>query len=296
MSKSLIDEERTLRFSLWGALQDGGGPADVAPSLLQELRVYGGQRGIWVDKPRTSPISRDGAGVAVALLHTGYYDDELTDDDLVYHYPRTETPGWDSAQIAATKNASTLGIPVFVITASPASPSGKRVRLGWVQGWDDASAQFLVVFGEEPPGLPPLPADADPFVATQRLSNRVGSAKRRVGQARFRFDVLRRCGPRCAMCGIGVMQVLETPHVVPVADYGTNDPRNGMVMCATHHRAFDAYLFAIEPESLSIHFAPHGPSGSALHVGIAGLEDGASLPHADALAWRWHRWQKRVGV
>ncbi len=179
----------------------------------------------------------------------------------------TETPGWDAAQIAATKNASTLGIPVFVITASPKSASRKRVRLGWVQGWDDASAQFLVVFGEEPPGLPPLPADADPFVATQRSSVRMGSAKRRVGQARFRFDVLRRCGPQCAMCGIRVMHVLETPHVVPVADCGTNDPRNGMVMCATHHRAFDTYFFAIEPESLTIDFAPHGPSGKRAACG-----------------------------
>lgn len=107
MSQRSIDDERALRFALWGGLQAKDGPDAVAPSTLKGLRIYGGQRGIWVDKPRTREISDDAAGVAVALLHTGaVYDDDLSDDGVIYHYPRTETSGWDDAQIAATKNAA----------------------------------------------------------------------------------------------------------------------------------------------------------------------------------------------
>jgi len=269
---------------------------DVTPAELRELRVYGGQRGIWVDKPRTAKLTADRAGVTVALLHTGFYADDFTDIDLIYHYPKTENPGWDAAQIAATKNAATLGIPVFVISNAAAKGSGKRVRLGWIQGWDDAAAQFLVVFGEEPPPLHDLPHDTDPFVLTQRVPSNVGMSKRRIGQARFRFDVLRRCGPRCIMCDIAVLQVLETPHVVPVADFGTNDPRNGMVMCATHHRAFDGYLFAIEPRSLHVHFTPSGPQAEELHITIDGLASLPALPHEEALGWRWDQWRQRAKV
>jgi putative restriction endonuclease len=71
MSQRAVDDERALRFALWGGLQANDGQDAVAPSTLKQLRIYGGARGIWVDKVRTQGISDDGAGVTVALLHTG---------------------------------------------------------------------------------------------------------------------------------------------------------------------------------------------------------------------------------
>lgn len=296
MDQRLVDDERALRFALWGNLQAGRGPDDVEPAVLKTLRVYGGARGIWVDKVRTRDLTDDGQGVTVALLHTGaFYDDDLSDDGVIYHYPRTETRGWDDAQVAATKNARRLGIPVFVITRASSSSARRRVRLGWVEDWDDNTGQFLVVFGEEPSVRAALPDDESPFVAIARSERRVGLAAQRLGQAKFRFHVLRRYGPRCSLCDIRVLQVLDTPHIVPVAEAGTNDPRNGLVMCATHHRAFDSQLLGIEPTSLTIHYARQGPDARALHVAVGDLAGLSRIPHADALTWRWDYWRERVG-
>ena len=106
----------------------------MGPRTLQQLRVYGGARGIWVDKVRTRDISDDSAGVTVALLHTGtVYDDDLSDDGVIYHYPSTETRGWDDAQVAATKNAARLRVPVFEISRSASHRDLRKVRLGWVE-------------------------------------------------------------------------------------------------------------------------------------------------------------------
>ena len=297
MGQRAIDDERALRFGLWGELQANEGPDAVPPVVLQKLRVYGGARGIWVDKARTRDISEDGSGISVALLHTGaFYDDDLSDDGVIYHYPRTETAGWDEAQIAATKNAARLGVPVFVISRSATHRGLRRVRLGWVEEWDDAAGQFLVVFGEEPPLVKPPPAEEAPFSALEATDKRMQTIAQRMGQARFRFDVLRRCGPTCSLCQIGVLHVLDTPHVVPVADRGTNDPRNGLVMCATHHRAFDAHLFGIEPESLDVRFASGGPSARSLRIEVGNLAGHGKAPHPEALVWRWDYWREHARV
>jgi hypothetical protein len=297
MSQRAIDDERALRFALWGQLQANDGPDALPPAKLQQLRVYGGARGIWVDKVRTRDISDDDAGVTVALFHIGaFYDDDLSDDGVIYDYPRTQTSGWDDAQVAATKNAARLGIPVFVISRSATRRDLRRVRLGWVEEWDDNAGQFLVVFGEEPPLVQPLPDDEAPFSAVEPPEKRVRATAQRMGQARFRFDVLRRYGPTCSLCQIRVLDVLDTPHVIPVANRGSNDPRNGLVMCATHHRAFDAHLFGIEPGSLAIRFAPGGPDARSLRVAVGDIAGLGKAPHPDALIWRWDHWREHARV
>ena len=174
MSQRAIDDERAFRFALWGELQVNDGPDSVPPRTLQQLRVNGGARGIWVDKVRTRDISDDGAGITVALFHTGaVYDDDLSDDGVIYDYPRTETSGWDDAQVAATKNAARLGVPVFAISRSSSHQGLRTVRLGWVDQWDDNAGQFLVVFGDEPPLAKQLPDDEAPFSAIEPTEKRV---------------------------------------------------------------------------------------------------------------------------
>ncbi len=76
MSVRGVDDERALRFALWGSLQGESEAQAVAPRILHEMGVYRPQRGIWVDKERTKGITDDGLGVTVAILHTGTaYDD-----------------------------------------------------------------------------------------------------------------------------------------------------------------------------------------------------------------------------
>ena len=47
------------------------------------------------------------------------------------------------------------------------------------------------------------------------------------------------------------MGLLDAAHLRPYADKGSDDPRNGLVLCATHHRAFDKRLFGFIPQRAS---------------------------------------------
>ena len=297
MSTRAVDDERLLRFATWGELQADPGTSAVAPSTLQRLGLYKGQRGIWVNKERTADVTDDGVGVTVSIVHTGtVYDDDLSDEGIIYRYPRTGMPGRDKNEIAATKAASRLGIPVFVIATSPQSSTLRRVRLGWVAEWDDRTEQFLVMFGEEPRQVDVAPDEDEPFSAIEAQTKRLTLTARRAGQAQFHFGVFMRYGPRCAVCTLDVPQVLDTPHVVPIAARGTNDPRNGLVMCATHHRAYDSHLFGIEPESLRIRFASKGPDAKRLGIAVSDLAGLGKRPHPDAVEWRWEYWHKHARV
>jgi len=54
------------------------------------------------------------------------------------------------AEVEATKNAARLGIPIFVILPGETNQT-RRVRLGWVEDWDDEASLFLVLFGDAAP-------------------------------------------------------------------------------------------------------------------------------------------------
>ena len=96
--------ERARRMGMWRAVLDAGGPNGVPPSLLRDLGIYGGAQGIWVDKARTGQVTQGGEGVTVGVLHTGSsYADDLADDCMIYHYPKTRRAGRDPSEVEATK-------------------------------------------------------------------------------------------------------------------------------------------------------------------------------------------------
>jgi hypothetical protein len=188
MALDVAHQERDHRREMWERLRAAGGPKAVAPSVLRELGIYGGQQGIWVDKARTSNLTEARTGVTVGFLHTGSsYADDLAEDGVVYHYPNTQRAGRDAAEVAATKAARALHLPVFVITKSRSVYSRCAARL---------SRLFLVAFGQEQP--PPRPVTGAPeeaaFVLTELHREIRREVAARVGQARFKFDVLRRYG------------------------------------------------------------------------------------------------------
>ena len=145
------------------------------------------------------------------------------------------------------------------------------MKLGWVESWDDQSRTFLITFGNEPPR--PLAADVTedtPFVLATPETRMRREVKVRAGQQRFNFQVFKRYGPKCVMCGLAVKGLLDAAHIRPKLADGSDDPRNGLVLCANHHRAFDAGLFAIDP-TLEIQYLPDGPDRAALGITLKSI-------------------------
>lgn len=287
---SLVRDEQDNRYKMWDELISRGGPERVSPTLLREIGIYGGAQGVYVDKDRTVLLSSDGAGITVGLLHTSSdYPDELAEDGILYHYPSTNRPPIrDQNEINATKNAGRLGIPLFVITRPTPSSSIRNVYLSWVEGWDDESKLFIVTFGENPPSQLLLESteeiDFEPYDSSERPTTQIPA---RLGQHRFRFLVLQRYGNQCAVCDIDISQLLDTAHLIPKSAKGSDDPRNGLVLCANHHRALEAGFFGIHPNTYKIYYREDGPNKELLHIIHDSIQHLRNYPHENALTWLW---------
>lgn len=239
-------------------------------------------------------MTSDGSGITVALLHTGeHYPDDLSEDGLIYHYPQTNRPpGRDLSEIRATKTAGAFGIPLFVVTSSHPSAYLRDVRLAWIEGWDDRAAQFFVSFAlQRPHALLDVPHDDERFNLTQSRPRSTTSSIARGGQAQFRFRVFQRYGPVCAVCQMALPDLLESVHIRPVEYSGSDDPRNGLVLCSNHHKAFDAGLFRIAPQTLTITAPSGGPTLRDLFVTARSLQHLNCKPHREALEWRAHHFK-----
>src|SRR6266513_1778634 len=71
----------------------------------------------------------------------------------------------------------------------------------------------------------------------------VTTVQRRLYQARFRNAVLKAYRERCAVCGLHVRALLDAVHI----DEGFTI-RDGIALCATHHRAFDAHILSYDSD------------------------------------------------
>lgn len=79
---------------------------------------------------------------------------------------------------------------------------------------------------------------------------------RGMGQILFRNLLLKAYDYQCAFCGINFQAVLEACHIIPWEHSSPSqrlDPKNGILLCATHHRLFDSGLITVT-QRLKIHF------------------------------------------
>jgi putative restriction endonuclease len=286
------DEEQQHRLRLWETIESSD-KDNASAAYLRELGVYGGAQGIWVDKVRTGTLAANGKGVTVSLLHTGrHYPDDVSDDGLIYHYPSTaRPPSRDAAEVEATKNAAKLGLPIFVILPGETDRT-RRVRLGWVEDWDDEAALFLILFGEGIPAYAPPAEPDEPFSLTNEAPSKKALVNVRARQQVFRFQVLTQYGTKCAVCAITHPSLVKAAHIRGKREKGSDDWRNGLPLCSTHHDAFDAQLFAIHPDTLSIVTGPDiAPNAIGLSAEVLAVKH--RRPHRDALAWRFEQTQSK---
>lgn len=118
----------------------------------------------------------------------------------------------------------------------------------------------------------------------ERAAAHLRLVRERSEQSAFRLQVLARQGASCSVCGFALLEGLEAAHLVPKSASGTDDPRNGLVLCALHHRLFDAGLFSIDPTSLAV-IPAAGISLAELHVSRGDLTQLRSHVREEALRW-----------
>lgn len=294
-----VDGERTWRQAVWSHWQvqkDREGRV-LPPQALHDFATCGEGRGVWLDKAKTTLIRN--AGLAKGVLDTGSHrSDILTEQSVLYQYPRTDGGRVDS-EIDVMKTAAELRLPIFVLVTPAPCPEGRIARLAWVEGWDDQSSTFLLSFNDSPPEqvLTKDHSDDEPFTLTGgRSRHEQRSVRVRPDQSRFKLGVFQRYSPRCPLSGVSVLEMLEAAHLRPVADDGTNDPRNGIPLNAALHRAFDAHLFAFHPTTLEVVTRREGPTPAQLGITTPNLRGLARQPHEEALRWRYDEWRRQTGA
>lgn len=277
-----VIEELNRRLRLWQKLQQYP-KGEIKPQVIRDLGIYSGSSGIYRDATNMSKVSGNKYGVTISVLHTGrHYPDELAEDGLIYHYPSTERPNeTDFGDISATKQCSDLELPLFVILPGR-TPSLRTVKLGNVEDFDDDAGVFLISYHQKEPMLGNQWA-AKPFQLDSEEIPYYAPVKQRPGQQKFRFDVVKNYGYKCALCSIEHPNLLVAAHIKDKQYNGSDDWQNGIILCHNHHAAFENKLIRINPDDLSIVCDEYG---ILVEEEFLRTKTG-KIPHIDALRWKW---------
>ncbi|MBD8024864.1 HNH endonuclease [Microbacterium gallinarum] len=281
MSTSTFEQQLLWRASRWRSLLEAHPNTSAPASTIRSLGIYSGFRGVWVDKQRTASTAVP-SGITIGVRHDGSsYADRLSDTGLIYKFPDTERRGHDELEIEATRTAMRLGLPIFVVSGHKDAPT-REVRLAYVEACNDEAHEFLLVFVPQPilgPLRPMLAHESAPEWLARRLASRAN-------ERRFAFEVMERYGPCCAVCDINARPLLASAHLRPKFAKGTDDPQNGLVLCANHHLAMDAGLWRVNPKEGSV-IARSGVDLDSIGVRRRDLSLLRAHPSTESLEWLW---------
>lgn len=93
-----------------------------------------------------------------------------------------------------------------------------------------------------------LPLSADPPIDSAEDSERYGTpqvVRPRLGQGGFQVVVTDAYRRRCAITGERTLPALEAAHIVPYAERGPHEVRNGLLLRSDFHKLFDRGLVTI---------------------------------------------------
>ncbi len=103
-------------------------------------------------------------------------------------------------------------------------------------------AQLLARVGTRAP-----PTDAELASLSEERRHVIREVEQAVRNVRFRKLVLEAYNYSCGICGLD-LGIVQAAHIVPVAERGTDEPSNGIALCANHHTAFDRNILIIEDD------------------------------------------------
>ena len=94
----------------------------------------------------------------------------------------------------------------------------------------------------------------------------------RIGQGKFRDDLLKRWSGKCAVSGVARAELLRASHIKPWSasnNVERLDPDNGLLLSAAYDAAFDAYLISFADDGtllLAEDFAPVEAEAAGLNL------------------------------
>ncbi len=196
------------------------------------------QKGIYRARVQTGP-----AALSIQTSANSPYDDEILADGFAYAYRGGSV---DQADNRALRAAYELQVPLVYFVAT--NPGWYKPLFPCFVREDDPSAQRVIVT----PGALRGPMDEpEPVVLADPIERRyvVRETRVRVHQARFRARVVPAYDTRCAICTLKERRLLDAAHIVGDVELaGEPTIRNGLSLCAIHHRAFDQNLVGVSPD------------------------------------------------
>ena len=140
-------------------------------------------------------------------------------------------------------------------------------------------------------GTNPLDQEIDFRVFTEGLEMHLRLVKQRERDHKFRDKLFTTYDSKCAFCDLDIVVALEAAHVVPRHKNGTDDSRNGLILCAVHHRIFDANAVGIEPHDLTI-VPIEQETLNRFRITRSSIKHLKAQPHVKALEQRWAQFKK----
>ncbi|WP_422371017.1 HNH endonuclease [Hoeflea sp.] len=145
-------------------------------------------------------------------------------------------------------------------------------------------------------------AEEDFSAFSTERNSKISVKEIKARSAAFRKIVLENYNHNCAVTGISMrtpsgLSSAEAAHIVPVEAFGSDDPRNGILLGKELHWAFDKGLFGIR-DNYSIIVSQQ--AASIPENTLLNAIDGVKLrlptnrklaPHPDSLKWHRDRWQ-----
>lgn len=144
----------------------------------------------------------------------------------------------------------------------------------------------------------PDPSPFDPESIRDGREKVLAEVKRRLGQPKFRKNLLTAYNGRCAVTGCTTAMVLEAAHIHPYRGLETNDVRNGLLLRADIHTLFDLGLITIDADNrVTVAKTLADSDYSAFHgQALTMPSDSKCHPSAEALKWHFdsHSRQDRL--
>jgi len=231
----------------------------VPSSELRRFHIHlKGQTGIFKPAELKEPLS------ITSTIDSKHAQDTIEGSRVLYDYVSRDSDN------ESLKRCAEDELPLIYFLQVKKRPATEYLIFApvYVVGWSDESRCFLVDLSEMKPGEvvspPPVRRQLELPVVRGEIreltrSFAITTVQRRLYEARFRNAVLDAYRERCAVCGLHVRALLDAAHVD-----GDREPkpaidiREGIALCATHHRAFDAGILRYDDEYV-VHVASADP-------------------------------------